>query len=255
VSELSISLKNRRILITGASMGLGSGFAKLYASLGASVALAARSVDKLKVLEDEIKAAGGVACSVAMDVQDEASIIRGFDAAEAAIGPLNGVVANAGMSSEGMAVDLPADELNKVLSVNIGGVYLTAREAARRMIPQGRDVDGRILLIASIGGFQPLPGVAAYSASKAAVIMMGKCLAREWMNRGINVNCLCPGFILTNINAEWFASEGGKKQMQRWPRKRLMKEEDLYFQAAYLMSDISGSVTGTSIVIDDGQML
>ena len=248
-------LSGRAVLITGASSGLGRRFARVLAESGAKVAVAARRVDRLSALVDEITAAGGQAVAVAMDVQDEASVIAAFDSAEAALGPIESVIANAGMNSEGMATDVPAEEFTRVFDVNVKGSFLTAREAARRMMAHGvKDTGrGRVVLIASIGAFSVLPGLAAYCASKAAVLQLGKVLAREWANRGINVNIVCPGYIETELNADWFASEGGKRQVSGFPRRRLMEESDLDAIVAYLVSDAARAVTGGVFTIDDGQ--
>lgn len=117
------------------------------------------------------------------------------------------------------------------------------------------DLSGRIVLIASIGAHKVLPGLAAYCTSKAAVAMMGKSLAREWVNRGINVNVVCPGYIETEINADWFKAEGGKKQMATFPRRRLMDESDLDGIVGFLCGDSSRGVTGAVFTADDGQTL
>src|SRR5262249_10979774 len=117
--------------------------------------------------------------------------------------PIDTVIANAGMSSEGMALDISADEFERVFRVNTRGAFLTAREGARRMVAANSKETGRgrIVMIASIGGLKALPGLTAYCASKAAVVMMGKTMAREWANRGININVICPGYIETELNA------------------------------------------------------
>lgn len=250
-------MNGRAVLITGASSGLGARFARVLAASGAKVAVAARRVDRLSALVDEITAAGGQAVAVAMDVQDEASVIAAFDTAQAALGPIESVIANAGMNSEGMATEIPADEFVRVLDVNVKGAFLTAREGARRMMAAGvKDSGrGRIVLIASIGAFNVLPGLAAYCASKAAVLQLGKVLAREWANRGINVNIVCPGYIETELNADWFGSEGGKRQVAGFPRRRLMEEGDLDAIVGYLASDAARAVTGSVFTIDDGQSL
>ncbi|MGE5501099.1 MAG: SDR family NAD(P)-dependent oxidoreductase [Ignavibacteriales bacterium] len=255
--DKNFDFSGRAVLITGASSGLGRRFARVLAASGAKVAVAARRVDRLSALVDEIAAEGGQAVAVAMDVQDEASVIAAFDTAEAALGPIESVIANAGMNSEGMATDITADEFVRVLDVNVKGAFLTAREGARRMMAAGvKDSGrGRIVLIASIGAFSVLPGLAAYCASKAAVLQLGKVLAREWANRGINVNIVCPGYIETELNADWFASEGGKRQVAGFPRRRLMEESDLDAVVAYLASDAARAVTGGVFTIDDGQSL
>jgi NAD(P)-dependent dehydrogenase (short-subunit alcohol dehydrogenase family) len=87
------------------------------------------------------------------------------------------------------------------------------------------------------------------------VLQLGRVLARDWANRGINVNILCPGYIETDINADWFSSEGGKKQLAKWPRRRIMNEDSLNAMMLYLASDASGPVTGSTFTIDDGQSL
>ena len=250
-------LTGRVVLITGASSGLGLRFAKVAAAAGAKVALAARRQDRLQSLAEEIRASGGTAFPVTMDVTDEASIVAGFDATQAALGPPDTVIANAGMNSEGLAVEITADAFDKVMAINVRGVFLTAREGARRMMAAGsRDSRrGRVVLISSIGALKVLPALTAYCASKAAVAMMGKGLAREWANRGINVNVICPGYVETELNADWFAADGGKAQVASFPRRRLMEADDLDAMMLYLSSDASRAVTGSVFTLDDGQTL
>ena len=247
----------RTVLITGASSGLGRRFAVLLAAAGARVAVCARRTDRLANLVAEIRGAGGTAASFAMDVQDEASVIAAFEAAQGELGPIDTVIANAGMNNEGMAVDLPVEDFRTVLDINVTGAFLTVREGARRMMAAGSKDSGRgrIVIIASIGAHKVLPGLAAYCASKAAVAHMGKTLAREWANKGVNVNVVCPGYIETELNADWFASEGGQKQVSGFPRRRLMVQEDLDPVIAWLTSDASKAVTGSVVTVDDGQSL
>ena len=255
--ENLLDLGGRTALITGASSGLGRRFARVLAARGAKVALAARRADRLERLAGEIAAAGGVAAAVTMDVTDEASIIAGFDAAEAALGPVDTVIANAGMNNEGLAVEITAAAFDDVMAINVRGVFLTAREGARRMIAAGskQSKRGRVVLISSITAQKVFPAMTAYSTSKAAVLMMGKSLAREWVNRGVNVNIVCPGYIETELNADWFAQDGGKAQMAGFPRRRLMAEEDLDAMIVFLAADASRGVTGSVFTLDDGQSL
>lgn len=257
MSQPIYDLNGRTVLVTGASSGLGRRFAISLSAWGAKVVLAARRMDRLHDLVSVITAAGGSAVAVAMDVQDEASVIAGFDAGEAALGPIDTVIANAGMNLEGMAVELAVEDFRKVLDINITGAFLTAREGGRRMIAAGSKQSGRgrVVIIASIGAQKVLPGLAAYCASKAGVAMLGKSLAREWANRGINVNVVCPGYIETEINSEWFQEEGGKKQIATFPRRRLMDDSDLDAVIGWLSSDASRAVTGSVFTVDDGQTL
>ena len=257
MSASPFSMTGRVALVTGASSGIGRRLALQLAGAGAKVVVAARRTDRLADLVDEIKAAGGEALAVAMDVSEEASVIAGYDAADAAFGPVDTVYANAGMNIEAMALDMPVEAFDQMISVNLRGVFLTAREGARRMIKAGsRDSGrGRIVLVSSIGAHTVLPGLATYCATKAGVAMLGKTLAREWARQGINLNTVCPGFIETELNADWFGREGGQKQIQSFPRKRLMMEEDLDATLLYLGSDACRAVTGSIITLDDGQSL
>ncbi len=248
------SLDGRVALITGASSGIGAHLARLFAAAGAKVVLGARRVDRIAALADSI---GANALPVAMDVTDEASIIAAFDAAEARFGPPDTVLANAGIAVAGRTVDLSADQVRSVIDTNFTAVYLTAREAARRMIAAGSKQSGRgrIVLTGSITAEMTGQGDAAYAASKAAVVHLGRQLAREWARLGINVNTVQPGYILTEIDEHWFATEGGKAQVQTWPRRRLTPIEALNDPMLFFASDASAYVTGAHVTVDDGQSL
>ncbi|KWV91325.1 SDR family NAD(P)-dependent oxidoreductase [Erythrobacter sp. YT30] len=249
--SISVDLSGRTALITGASSGLGSRFGRILAANGAKVALGARRKDRLEALASEI---GDKAAAVSMDVAKEADIIAGFDAAEAALGPINTVIANAGIDGQGMATTMSEAEIEHTLNVNLKGAILTAREGAKRMIANG-ETKGRIVMIASITAFEPSPGLVAYSASKAGVVQAARSMAREWARAGICVNTISPGYIRTAINDEWFDTEPGKKQIARFPKKRLMGEEGLDGPVLFLCSDAAEYVTGADFVLDDGQTL
>ncbi|MET0986040.1 MAG: SDR family NAD(P)-dependent oxidoreductase [Steroidobacteraceae bacterium] len=251
-----IDLKGRTALVTGASSGLGARFASVLAASGANVVLAARRVDKLQQLREEIERAGGRAFAVEMDVGDERSTRQAYDAAEKAFGTVDTIIANAGMNVEGPIIDLPVAELDALLAVNVRGVILTVREGARRLFaaPAERK-HGRIVIMSSLTASTVSPGLALYSASKAAVAQLGRVLAREWVNRGVNVNVLCPGYIETDLNSDWFHTEGGQRQIQRWPRKRMMDISSLDSILLYLAADASSHVTGSVFTVDDGQSL
>ncbi len=251
----SNDLTGRIALITGASSGLGAHFARLLAGAGAKVVIGARRKDRLEALAKEIRDAGGEVEPVVMDVEDEASIAAAFDAAEKAFGVVDTVIANAGLNSAGPALELEADALNQLVRVNIQGVYLTAREAARRLIAAEKGERGRIILLGSIGSHRPLAGLTAYSMSKAAVAMMGKGLAREWARYGVNVNTICPGWIATELNTDWLESEGGRKLVKSFPKRRLMAANDLDAAVLMLAGEASRGVTGGVFELDDGQSL
>lgn len=249
--SLSFDLQGRTALVTGASSGLGSRFGRILAASGARVALGARRADRLAALAAEI---GPSAAPVSMDVAREADIIAGFDAAEAAFGPVDTVIANAGVDGAGMATTISEEEIEQTLAINLKGAILTAREGAKRMMAHGTP-KGRIVLIASITATEPSPGLVAYAASKAGVVQAGRTLAREWARAGINVNTVSPGYIRTAINDAWFDTEPGRKQIARFPKRRLMGEEGLDAMILFLCSDSAEFVTGADFVLDDGQTL
>lgn len=257
MSSFTVDLTGRTILVTGASSGLGAAFARALAANGANVVLAARRVDRLEALQREIEDAGGHAAAVAMDVADEASTIAAFDRAEAVFGPVDSVIANAGVSTEGPALTLDMDAFATLMNINVRGAFLTAREGARRMIAAGSATrqHGRIVIVSSITATHVSPGLPIYSASKAAVLQMGKVLARDWARQGINVNMILPGYIATELNDDFFGSDAGDRFVARFPRRRLMAPDDLIPMLAYLASDSSRAITGAAFTLDDGQSL
>ncbi|WP_066819205.1 SDR family NAD(P)-dependent oxidoreductase [Sphingomonas mali] len=250
------SLKGRVALVTGASGGVGRSLALALASQGAKVAVAARRYEQLEQLAAEICDAGGEALAVEIDVEREDSVEAAFEMANARLGLVDTVVANAGILTPGRATDLDIATFDKAMAVNVRGSFLTARAGARRMIGKvGDDERGRVIFIASIAAHTPLPGGSAYCASKAAIAMMGKALAKEWARHGITVNTLCPGFMMSDMSRDWLSSEAGQAQVAAYPRRRFMATDDLAGTVLYLASDAARTVTGTVITVDDGQTL
>jgi NAD(P)-dependent dehydrogenase (short-subunit alcohol dehydrogenase family) len=250
---MEFDLKGHVAFVTGATSGLGRHFAKILSGAGAAVVLSGRRRDRLDAVKREIEKDGGRAAAIELDVTDETRIAPALDQAEAAFGPIDILVNNAGLSVFGLAADISATDFDKVISTNLRAPFLLSTEVARRLIAAKRE--GRIINIASIGSFRVLPGVTAYCVSKAGLAMMTQCLAREWARKGINVNALCPGYVETELNDEWFASEKGKKQIDGFPRKRLARESDLDGMFLLLASDASRTITGSLLTVDDGQSL
>lgn len=250
-----ISLRGRIALITGASSGFGHALARAIAAAGARVVVGARRRDRLEALAADIAGTGGDVLAVDCDVTDEASIIAAYDAADARFGRVDSIVANAGLNRDGAAVGIPAAAFDEIIDVNLRGVFLTAREGAKRLIERTGPAapQGRVLLMGSVGGLRILPGLTPYCVSKAGVVMLGRCLAREWARYNINVNTLCPGFFESEINQEWFRTEAGQKQIGRFPRRRLMGSDDVIGAALFLLSDAAHATTGASLTVDDAQ--
>lgn len=247
--------EGRVALITGASSGIGAEFARVLARGGARVVVAARRADRLQDLVKELEALGAEAMAVSMDVTEEASVIAGYDAAEARFGTVDTIIANAGVNAEGWATDLPIEEYDQIQAVNTRGVFLTVREGGRRLLKSEAPDRGRVVILASMGGLHALTGLVAYCASKAGAVMLGRAFANEWVRPRISVNTVCPGYMLTDINEEWFTSEGGQKMVSKLPRKRLMPIEALNPTISFLTSDAAAYTTGAVIKIDDGQQI
>ena len=248
-------LQGRTVLVTGASGGLGERFARIAAAQGANVVLAARRFDRLAQVAGELRDSGLSATAVAMDVVSQSSTAAAFDHAESEFGTVDSVIANAGIEKSGPSVAIAPDDFEKVFNVNVKGVFLTACEAARRLQQAEAAARGRIVLISSITARKCYPGAAPYSASKAAVSHLGRLLACEWARTGPNVICVSPGYIASDLVADWFASEGGQKQLRSFPRRKLVEEDGLDGIVLHLLSDAAKSTTGADIVVDEAQSL
>ena len=251
---MQLSLEGRTALITGASSGLGEHFARLFVNHGAKVVMGARRVERLAALAQEL---GDAALAVPLDVTSEASIIAAYDAGEARFGTIDTVIANAGIAIGGRSTELPAAEIAAVIATNFTGLYLTAREGAKRMIAANfRESErGRIVLIGSITAELTGQGDTAYAAGKAGVAHLGRQFAREWVRQGINVNTIQPGYVDTEIQDDWFETPAGMAHIASFHRRRLTPIEALDAPLLFLASDASRHVTGATLSVDDGQVL
>jgi NAD(P)-dependent dehydrogenase (short-subunit alcohol dehydrogenase family) len=250
---MELRLDGKNALVTGASSGLGRRFATTLAAAGARVAVAARRTDRLATLQTEIERAGGRAHTVTLDVTDVASVRAGVAAAQAALGSLDILVNNSGVSITKRAGEVEETDYDLVMDTNAKGAFFAAQAAGRAMIAAKRP--GRIINIASAAGLRALGQLSVYCMSKAAVIHLTRALALEWGRYGINVNALCPGYIATEINRDYWDTDGGKKLIGMLPRRRVGKPEDLDGLLLLLASEHSGFVNGAVIAADDGLTL
>ena len=247
------SLAGRAALVTGASSGFGRHFARVLADAGAKVALAARRVDALERVAVDIRARGGEAAVLAMDVTDRASVERGVAGAEAALGPITILVNNAGIPSGTFFTKTSEEEWRSVMSVNLDGVFRVGQEAARRMA--ANRTGGSIINIASLLGFGVIKGLSTYSATKAAVISLTKSMALELARDRIRVNALAPGYFATEFNDAYLASEPGKRMMARVPMGRAGAVHELDGPLLLLASDAGAFMTGSVVTVDGGHLL
>ena len=243
-------MDGRTVLVTGASSGLGEHFARLLSANGYHVVLAARRVAKVDALANALCAGGGSAEAVEMDVTDEASVSAAFSAMTRMP---DAVVNNAGVAGTGSALDMTAQEFSSVVDTNLKGAFLVAQAAARSMAERG--TGGSIVNIASILGLRVAGGVPAYTASKAALVQLTKAQALEWARHGIRVNALCPGYIETPLNQDFFSSDAGKALIRRIPQRRLGQLSDLDAPLLMLLSDAAAYVTGCALPVDGGHLV
>jgi NAD(P)-dependent dehydrogenase (short-subunit alcohol dehydrogenase family) len=246
-------LKGRVALVTGASSGLGVRFAEVLAEAGAAVALIARRTDRLAAVKARIEQAGGRAIAVGADVLDRTAMTRAFDAAEEAFGTVTILVNNAGVAHATRAVDLPPEEWRRIVGTDLDAVFFWAQEAARRMLVAG--TGGAIVNIASVLGFGVAKGTAAYAVAKAGVVQLTKALGLELAFKGIRVNAIAPGWIVTELNRDYLMSEQGAAIKREIPVGRFGEERDLDGALLLLVSDAGRFIAGTTIVVDGGQMV
>jgi NAD(P)-dependent dehydrogenase (short-subunit alcohol dehydrogenase family) len=247
---VEFNLGGKVALITGASSGLGARFAQVLAEAGATVALAARRVERLKEMRAEIDAEGGEAHVYAVDVTDVASVRGCVAQVERDLKKIDILVNNSGVSAQGRVLDVGEEDYDYVMDTNAKGAFFMAQQVAKVMVAQ--KTQGRIINIASVAGMRALSQLSVYSMSKAAVIHMTRAMAVEWGRYGINVNAICPGYIETEINAAYFATEGGQKLVNMLPRRRVGKPDDLDGLLLLLASDASAFINGSVVAADDG---
>ena len=242
-------LSGKRVLVTGASMGLGKRFGWTLARAGAEVILAARSEDKLRELADSIAAFGGRCQCVSLDVRDRAAIRACVDKIEQS-GPIDVLVNNAGIAIVKAPERYQDDDWDNVYETNLRGPWTLAQAIIQHRLKDGRPAS--IVNIASILGIRPLGHLAPYAAAKAALINLGRELCVDLAGKGIRVNALAPGYFETEMNRDWLKSPAGERLRQRIPSGRFGQPEDLDGAIVFLASDASVFMNGSLLTIDGG---
>ena len=237
-------------LVIGAGGGLGSAIARGLADAGAAVAVADVTAAGVKPVVESIERAGGRAVGVEIDVRELASVERAVGEVETRLGPIDVLVNSAGVTRRGAAVDYPKDEWDRIIAVNLTGVFLASQVVGRKMIERRR---GRIISLASIAGQIGLTGTIAYCASKGGVVMLTRALAVEWAQYGIRVNAIAPSWFETSMGTAIQREPAyAERAMRRVPLGRMGKPDELIGAVVYLASEASAMVTGHVLAVDGG---
>ncbi|MFE4177609.1 SDR family NAD(P)-dependent oxidoreductase [Pseudomonas aeruginosa] len=238
------ALDGRRALVTGASSGLGRHFAMTLAAAGAEVVVTARRQAPLQALVEAIEVAGGRAQAFALDVTCREDICPA--------GPLDVLVNNAGVSDSQPLLACDDQSWDRVLDTNLKGAWAVAQESARRMVAAGKG--GSLINVTSILASRVAGAVGPYLAAKAGLAHLTRAMALELARHGIRVNALAPGYVMTDLNEAFLASEAGDKLRSRIPSRRFSVPADLDGALLLLASDAGRAMSGAEIVVDGGHL-
>jgi 3-oxoacyl-[acyl-carrier protein] reductase len=244
-------MADRIAFVTGASRGIGRACALALSADGAKVALASRQVDKLEEVAAEVRAAGGEAFVVSIDLASQDSIKEAFSKASREFGRIDILVNNAGLTRDGLAIRMKRDDWDAVIQTNLSGSFFCIQQVLPGMM---KERWGRIVNITSVVGESGNPGQANYVASKAGLIGLTKSLAQEMGSRNITVNAVAPGFIGTDMTAS-LTDELKAKLVETIPLKRMGRPEDIAAAVKFLASDSAAYITGHILDVNGGMYM
>ncbi len=245
------SLQGHVALVTGASQGIGSACAKVLAASGASVALAARSEDKLKSVVEEIAAAGGKAAAFKLDVSSEEAIKATVKQIQAELGKIDILVNNAGITKDTLMMRMKRADWDDVMATNLTAPFLLTKEIIPGMMKQRW---GRVINITSINGQMGAPGQANYASSKAGLIGLTLSAAREFASRNITVNAVAPGWIETAMTSD-LAQELKDSMIKQVPLGRAGSDLDVAHAVNFLASEEASYITGHVLNVNGGMLM
>jgi len=248
------SLNGRIAMVTGASSGLGEYFVQVLAEAGARVVGADIRKAVLETAMNQISKKGLAVTALEMDVSKEDSVDQGFDKITKEIGIPDIIVNSAGVARAADFIDTRIEDWDLTMNVNLKGVWLVGRRAAALLVKNKKP--GSIINIASLlglGGVQPQ--LAFYQTSKTGVVALTRSMATELFRYGIRVNALCPGYVLTDMNREFFSSEEGQNYIRRMPQKRLGEKSELKGPLLLLASNAGSFINGAALPVDGGHSI
>ena len=242
-----ISFKNKKIIITGATGGIGNALVKTFVSLGGNVLATGTKTEKLDLLKKEFPTIN----VLKFDISEHSKIEEFIENASSQLVGLDVLVNNAGINSDNLSLRMKSDEWKKVIDVNLSSTFLLCKFGIKKML---KNKYGRVVNITSIVGHTGNLGQANYAASKAGIIGMSKSLAIEYAKKNITVNCVSPGFIQTNMTDNIL--ENIKAVLtSRIPMSKLGKGEDVSNTVAFLSSEASSYITGETIHVNGGMYM
>jgi 2-deoxy-D-gluconate 3-dehydrogenase len=238
-------------VVTGGGRGLGRNLAVGLAAGGWDVAVLGRTPTDLDSAADEIRTAGGGSVAMEVDVRDWAGVSRVMRAVEDELGPIAGLVVNAGVQRLGAALDVTADDWDNVVGTNLTGAFTCLQAAGRLMVARGA---GSVVTVASVAGLTAVPERAAYAASKAGLLMLTRVCAVEWAARGVRVNAVAPTFVETELGRLTLDQPGQRDRfLEMIPMGRLATPRDVLGTVRFLLDDdAAGFVTGECLTVDGG---
>lgn len=255
-------LKGQKALVTGASSGIGAGVALSLAAAGADVVVNySSSAAGAEKVVGEIKAAGGNAMAVKADVSKAEDVNAMFDRMIADWGTVDILVNNAGLQQDASFVDMTLEQWNRVIGINLTGMFLCAQRAVREFVRRGvrpeiSHAAGKIICMSSVHDVIPWATHANYAASKGGVSLLMKTMAQEYAGRKIRINAISPGAIKTPINTSaWETKEAEQALLKLIPYYRVGETRDIARAAVWLASDHSDYVTGATLYVDGGMTL
>jgi NAD(P)-dependent dehydrogenase (short-subunit alcohol dehydrogenase family) len=247
--ESLFGFEGKHILVLGGGRGMGEATSRLLARLGCAVAIADMSLERAERVSSDIHDSGGKAVSICVDVTDDDDLITAIERADKTLGPLNGMATVIGMAHWAPILESSIGDWDADHRRNLRYFYLAAREVARSLL--ARKAAGSIVCVASVDGIHSSPNHAAYGAAKAGLINLVKSMAGEWSGRGIRVNCVAPGPIVTP-RLPLTDERKERESLALIPMQRRGTVQDIANAVAFFLSDLTPFITGQTLAVDGG---